>query len=83
MASAAAPDGAAGPSPLPRLAKKDDQAVLSVHISGTTRMGRAVLVSHDVRIEVLKPQDAGRLREPMCPEPEVRSPLRPCTRAMP
>ncbi|KAF9818764.1 hypothetical protein IEO21_02544 [Rhodonia placenta] len=82
LRSAATPAGASAPlaadaEVILRLAKKDDQAVLSVHISGTTRMGRAVLVSHDVRIEVLKPQDAGRLREPMCPEPEVHILLPP------
>lgn len=28
-------------------------------------------MAHDVRIEVMRPQDVARLKEPMCPEPEV------------
>lgn len=56
-----------------RLTKKNDQAMLSFEITGTTRLGRIVRVVHDVRIEVLKPADAARLAEPMCPTPNVRS----------
>lgn len=55
-----------------RLAKKNDQAVLSFEISGSSRNGRRIRVVQDVRIEVLKPQDVERLAEPMCPEPDVR-----------
>ncbi|KAI0703846.1 checkpoint protein Hus1/Mec3 [Cytidiella melzeri] len=54
-----------------RLAKKNDQAVLSFEINGLSRNGRYVRVSHDVRIEIMKPQDVQRLSEPMCPEPDV------------
>lgn len=60
-----------------KLAKKNDQAVLSFEISGLTRVGRKVRVSHDVKIEVMKPGDVARLREPMCPQPDVR-PFRRC-----
>ncbi|KAI0926322.1 hypothetical protein AcW1_008532 [Taiwanofungus camphoratus] len=60
-----------------KLAKKNDQAVLSFEISGTTRMNRRVRVAHDVRIEVMRPQDVRRLREPMCPEPDVHILLPP------
>ncbi|GBE90087.1 Checkpoint protein [Sparassis crispa] len=60
-----------------KLAKKNDQAVLNFEMAGTTRMGRRVRVAHDVRIEVLRPQDVGKLREPMCPEPEVHILLPP------
>ena len=56
-----------------RLTKKNDQAMLSFEITGTTRLGRLVRVVHDVRIEVLKPADAARLGEPLCPTPNVRS----------
>ena len=55
-----------------RLAKKNDQAVLSFDISGSSRNGRPIRVVQDVRIEVMKPQDVDRLAEPMCPEPDVR-----------
>src|ERR1700733_4446635 len=54
-----------------KLAKKNDQAVLSFEISGTSRLGKGVRVSHDVKIEVMKPSDVERLNEPLCPEPDV------------
>jgi HUS1 checkpoint protein len=55
-----------------KLAKKNDQAVLSFEIARTSRVGRKLRVGHDVRIEVLKLGDVERLREPLCPEPDVR-----------
>jgi len=54
-----------------RLAKKNDQALLSFEISGLTRVGRKVRVAHDVKIEVMKPADVEKLSEPMCPEPDA------------
>lgn len=54
-----------------RLAKKSNQAVLSFEIAGTTRAGRRVKVAHDVKICVLALSDAQRLREPLCPDPDV------------
>jgi HUS1 checkpoint protein len=54
-----------------RLTKKNDQAMLTFDISGATRMGRAVRVMHDVRIEVMRPADVAKMNEPMCPEPDV------------
>lgn len=54
-----------------KLAKKTDQAVLSFEITGTTRVGRRVKVTHDVKIEVMKPSDVDKLSEPLCPEPDV------------
>jgi HUS1 checkpoint protein len=54
-----------------KLAKKNDQAVLSFEISGTTKSGKKVRVAHDVKIEVMKPSDVARLAEPLCPEPDV------------
>lgn len=69
---------AANPPPLSsppeivmKLAKKNDQAVLSFEISGAMASGRKVRVGHDVRIDVLKPSDVKKLTEPMCPEPDV------------
>ena len=58
-----------------KLAKKNDQAVLSFEITGTTRLDRRVKVTHDVKIEVLKPTDVEKLNEPMCPEPDVCQPF--------
>ena len=54
-----------------KLAKKNDQAVLSFEIAGLTRAGRKVRVAHDVKIEVMKPCDVEKLSEPLCPEPDV------------
>jgi HUS1 checkpoint protein len=54
-----------------KLAKKNDQAVLSFEISGLTRLGRRVRVVHDVRIDVMRPGDVDKLSEPLCPEPDV------------
>lgn len=55
-----------------RLAKKNDQAVLTFEILGATRGNRRVRVTQDIRIEVMKLQDVERLQEPLCPEPDVR-----------
>ena len=55
-----------------KLAKKHGHAVLSLEITGVTRVGRRVRVAHDVGIEVMRPVDVERLSEPLCPEPDVR-----------
>ncbi|KAG5652181.1 hypothetical protein H0H81_005980 [Sphagnurus paluster] len=60
-----------------KLAKKNAQAVLAFEIAGLTRVGRRVRVSHDVRIEVLRPADVARLSEPLCPEPDLHILLPP------
>ncbi|KAI0050500.1 cell cycle checkpoint [Auriscalpium vulgare] len=54
-----------------KLAKKRDVAVLSVEIFGASRMGRHIRVAHDVHIEIMKPADIDRLKEPLCPEPDI------------
>lgn len=54
-----------------KLAKKNDVALLSFEILGTTSAGRRVSVGHDVRIEVMRPSEVDKLSEPMCPEPDV------------
>ncbi|KAJ7250888.1 checkpoint protein Hus1/Mec3 [Mycena haematopus] len=66
-----------------KLAKKNDQAVLSFEISGMTRQGRKVRVAHDVKIEVMKPTDVANLKEPMCPEPDVHIILPPLQKLRP
>ncbi|KII84360.1 hypothetical protein PLICRDRAFT_46253 [Plicaturopsis crispa FD-325 SS-3] len=60
-----------------KLAKKNDVAVLNFEVSGMTRVGHRVRVSHDVRIEVMKPVDVARLTEPRCPEPDIHIVLPP------
>ncbi|KAG5641904.1 hypothetical protein DXG03_003991 [Asterophora parasitica] len=60
-----------------KLAKKNAQAVLSFEINSLTRVGRKVRVSHDVKIEVMRPADVARLAEPMCPEPDLHILLPP------
>ncbi|KDQ24948.1 hypothetical protein PLEOSDRAFT_1067649 [Pleurotus ostreatus PC15] len=60
-----------------KLAKKNDQAVLCFEINGTTRLGKSMRVSHDVKIEVMKPTDVASLKEPMCPDPDVHILLPP------
>lgn len=54
-----------------KLAKKNDQAVLSFEIAGLSRAGRRMRVTHDVRIEVMKPAEVQKLEEPRVPEPDV------------
>ncbi|KAI0031105.1 cell cycle checkpoint [Vararia minispora EC-137] len=60
-----------------KLAKKNDVCVLNFQIFGNSRMGRRLTVSHDVRTEVLRPGELERLKEPMCPEPDVHTLLPP------
>lgn len=68
------------PETVMKLAKKNDQAVLSFEISGPMSSGRTFRVGHDVRIEVMKPSDVKKLTEPMCPEPDVRY-FNPCSKS--
>jgi hypothetical protein len=69
------PSLSSAPDVVMKLAKKNDQAVLSFEISGAMASGRKVNVGHDVRIDVLRPSDVKKLAEPMCPEPDVRAHL--------
>ncbi|KAF4613723.1 hypothetical protein D9613_008149 [Agrocybe pediades] len=50
-----------------KLAKKDDQALLSFEIPGQTRNGQRVRVTHDVKIEIMRPSEAEKMTEPLCP----------------
>ncbi|KAF9223304.1 cell cycle checkpoint [Gyrodon lividus] len=54
-----------------KLAKKNDQAVLSFEMFGVSRTGRKVRVAHDVRIDVMRPSEVEKLREPLCPDPDA------------
>ncbi|KAK2462481.1 hypothetical protein APHAL10511_005451 [Amanita phalloides] len=60
-----------------KLAKKNDQAVLSFDITGLSRAGRRMRVTHDVRIDVMKPVEVEKLEEPRVPEPDVHVLLPP------
>jgi len=55
-----------------KLAKKNDQALLAFEIKSTSRVGNELRVNHDLKIEVLRPADVEKLKEPLCPEPDVR-----------
>ncbi|KAI0791225.1 cell cycle checkpoint [Abortiporus biennis] len=63
-----------------KLAKKSDQAVLSFEITGFSKNGKPVRVSHDVRIEVVRPAEVDAMKEPMCPEPDVHVILPPLSK---
>ncbi|KAF9233171.1 cell cycle checkpoint [Melanogaster broomeanus] len=54
-----------------KLAKKNDQAVLSFEMLGISRTGRKVRVAHDVRIDVMRPSEVDKLREPLCPDTDM------------
>ena len=56
---------------MPRLAKKNEQAVMSMEISGQSRSGKPVRITHDVRIELFRTDVSEKFAEPLCPEPEV------------
>ncbi|THU98365.1 cell cycle checkpoint [Dendrothele bispora CBS 962.96] len=59
-----------------KLAKKNDQAVLSFEIKGFSGSGRRVRLTQDVRVDVEK-IEALKLNEPMCPEPDIRDIVSP------
>jgi len=63
-----------------KLAKKNDTAVLSFEIIGQSRIGKGVRITHDVRIEVMRPDSAAKLEEPLCPEPDVHILLPPLSK---
>lgn len=63
-----------------KLAKKNDTAVLSFEIVTQSRVGKGVRITHDVRIEVLRPDEATKLDEPLCPEPDVHILLPPLSK---
>jgi len=49
-----------------------DQELLSFEISGTTRVGHMLRVTHDIKIGVMIPAEAAGLKELLYPEPDVR-----------
>ncbi|PPQ83987.1 hypothetical protein CVT25_000533 [Psilocybe cyanescens] len=54
-----------------KLAKKNDQALLSFELKGHSRTGQQIRVAHDVKIEVMKPADVDKMKEPLCPKADL------------
>ncbi|KAF8588237.1 cell cycle checkpoint [Ramaria rubella] len=67
----------AAPEVIMKLAKKNNHAVLSFEITVQTRQNAKACVTQDVNIEVMGPLDVEKLKEPMCPEPDVHIMLPP------
>ncbi|CDO68503.1 hypothetical protein BN946_scf184499.g28 [Trametes cinnabarina] len=59
------------------LAKKGEKSVLSFEITGLTATGRNISVVQHILIDVLRHSEVERLKEPMCPEPDVHILLPP------
>jgi HUS1 checkpoint protein len=74
LAALRAAAGADAHTVVMKLAKKHELAVLTIELTLHARLGADAVVAHDVRIEVQKPADMERLKEPLCPEPDVRMP---------
>ncbi|OSD01125.1 cell cycle checkpoint [Trametes coccinea BRFM310] len=60
-----------------KLAKKGEKSVLSFEITGLTAMGRSITVIQHILIDVLRHSEVERLKEPLCPEPDVHILLPP------
>ncbi|QRV75190.1 Hus1, required for S-M and DNA damage checkpoints-like protein [Ceratobasidium sp. AG-Ba] len=54
-----------------KLAKKNDQPVFSFEAQTESRQGKTMLVTHDVRITVMKAVDIEQIKEPLCPPPDL------------
>ncbi|KAF8602854.1 cell cycle checkpoint [Ceratobasidium sp. AG-I] len=54
-----------------KLAKKNDQPVFSFEAQTESRQGKKMLVTHDVRITVMKTADMEQVKEPLCPQPDL------------
>lgn len=60
-----------------KLAKKNDQPVFSFEAQTESRQGKKMLVTHDVRITVMKTADMEQVKEPLCPQPDLHLILPP------
>ncbi|PCH42690.1 cell cycle checkpoint [Wolfiporia cocos MD-104 SS10] len=76
MRSAATPSSS-GPG---TLTKKGEKPTINFDISISTRGGRRVRIAHDVPIDITRTQEIEKLKEPLCPEPEVHILLPPLAR---
>ncbi|CAE6465587.1 unnamed protein product [Rhizoctonia solani] len=60
-----------------KLAKKNDQPVFSFEAQTESRQGKKMLVTHDVRITVMKAVEIEQVKEPLCPPPDLHIILPP------
>ncbi|CAE6475074.1 unnamed protein product [Rhizoctonia solani] len=60
-----------------KLAKKNDQPVFSFEAQTESRQGKKMLVTHDVRITVMKTVEIEQVKEPLCPPPDLHIILPP------
>ncbi|CUA70886.1 Checkpoint protein hus1 [Schizosaccharomyces pombe 972h-] [Rhizoctonia solani] len=60
-----------------KLAKKNDQPVFSFEAQTESRQGKKMLVTHDVRITVMKAVEIEQIKEPLCPPPDLHIILPP------
>ncbi|KAG8754344.1 hypothetical protein FRC11_006703 [Ceratobasidium sp. 423] len=60
-----------------KLAKKNDQPVFSFEAQTESRQGKKMLVTHDVRIMVMKTVEIEQVKEPLCPPPDLHIILPP------
>ncbi|KAJ1308040.1 hypothetical protein OPQ81_002107 [Rhizoctonia solani] len=60
-----------------KLAKKNDQPVFSFEAQTESRQGKKMVVTHDVRITVMKAVEIEQVKEPLCPPPDLHIILPP------
>ncbi|KAK0558771.1 Checkpoint protein hus1 [Tilletia horrida] len=60
-----------------RLAKKNKTPLLSFNIVNASHNGAKLVVVQDVLIRILKPTEMERIKEPLCPAPDVHITLPP------
>ncbi|KZV79678.1 cell cycle checkpoint [Exidia glandulosa HHB12029] len=60
-----------------KLTKKNDHATWSFEIAISSTSGSRMNIVHDVRVAVQRPADVARMKEPLCPEPDVHVVLPP------
>lgn len=54
-----------------RLAKRDKDPLLSFSIANATHSGSRLEIVQDVLIKVMRPAESMRIKEPLCPDPDV------------
>ncbi|CAO1629287.1 unnamed protein product [Sympodiomycopsis kandeliae] len=54
-----------------RLAKRDKEPLLSFAIANASHSGSKIEIVQDVLIKVLRPAESARIKEPLCPDPDV------------
>ncbi|KAI0674007.1 cell cycle checkpoint [Trametes maxima] len=57
--------------------RKGEKSVLNFEITGVTAMGRGITIVQQVVVDVMRHAEVERLKEPMCPEPDVHILLPP------